>query len=119
MNLNQVTIIGNLGKDPYTAEWGGATAIAVAADYKGKDGEWIKKTVWVDVFFAPWQIEKFGDRLRKGARIIANGKLENTKKDAEGRTKLVVRIVALDIIPPVGNTTRSDGNDMDEDDLPF
>ena len=52
-SYNKATLVGNLTRDVELKDAGGRTvgnfALALNESYKGKDGEWVDKAVFVDV----------------------------------------------------------------------
>ena len=78
--LNQVTLIGNLGKDPELKylDQGIAVAnlrIACTESYRDRNGNNVDRTEWVSVNLWRGQAEIAGKYLRKGSTVCIEGRL--------------------------------------------
>lgn len=79
--LNQVTLIGNLGKDPevtYTPS-GKAVAklsIATAESWKDTHGDKVERVEWHRVIVWEKLAELAGEYLKKGRQVYISGKLQ-------------------------------------------
>ena len=103
--LNQVTLIGNLGKDPEVKylDQGIALAnlwIACTDRIRDKAGNYIDRTEWVNVNLWRGQAEIAGKYCRKGSTVCIEGRLitrswetpqgeKRSKTEVEGR-KLIL-----------------------------
>ena len=135
--LNQVMLIGNLGKDPevrYASSTGEAiVSFSLATTDKWKDkqsGESKEATEWHNVtIFAPGLCTVAEQYLHKGSRVFVQGRLQTRKwTDDNGvdrwntnvvLTKIGGRMVLLG--DPKGGTRPSDApapSDLD-DEIPF
>ncbi|MEZ4827983.1 MAG: single-stranded DNA-binding protein [Bacteroidia bacterium] len=147
--LNQVTLIGNLGRDPevkyldqgiaFTNLW-----LACTESYRDKNGNNVDRTEWISVNLWRSQAEIAAKYCRKGSTICVEGRLTTRTWDTpqgEKRSKTEVegrRIILLDSRPasetnptafPLSQTSSQfPGNDPDVpvhdsshdiDDLPF
>ena len=96
--LNSVHIIGHLGADPELRQTtaGPRTRITVATTESWKDGKGgeHEKTEWHRVVVWGRQAEVVAKRLRKGARVFVDGKLETSSYDKDGATHHATVIVA-------------------------
>ena len=77
---NQI-IVGNLGRDPemrYTPSGKPVTdfSVAVNRQYNGADGQPVKDVVWFKVSTWNRQAEICNEYLRKGAKVLVEGRLE-------------------------------------------
>ncbi len=98
--VNQVILIGNLGKDPEVRrlENGAAVAkfsLATNESYKDKEGNQVKQTEWHNIVCWRWLAEIAEKYLKKGSLIYLEGKLtyrEYTDKD--NQKKYFTEIVA-------------------------
>jgi single-strand DNA-binding protein len=100
-SLNQVTLIGNLGKDPEirTTQDGNKIAnLSLATSYTTKGGQ--EKTQWHRiVVFNPALIEITEKYLRKGSGLYVAGRIENRKfDDKNGQEKWVSEIIMNEMI---------------------
>jgi len=98
-NLNNVQIIGRLGKDPEkrTSKSGTTYAIySVAVDrlWKSRDGESKRETDWFNV--EAWG--KLGEiclsYLTKGRLVYIEGQLRTNRYEHEGETRYFTKVIA-------------------------
>ncbi len=118
---NSVTLVGFLGRDPEARSVNGTTAarfsLATSERYTDRSGEKREETHWHTVTAWGKQAEVVQKYLRKGSRVLVEGKL--TYKDWEDRqgqkrtsTEIVLRkLVFLD-------SRRKDEGEQ-YDDIPF
>ncbi|MCE9613714.1 MAG: single-stranded DNA-binding protein [Lentisphaerae bacterium] len=98
-SLNKVFLMGNLTKDPEVRYIPSGKAVcemglAVNESYRGKDGNPVEQTIFVDVVVWERQAETCGEYLRKGSPVMVEGRLQLDKwktKEGENRSKLRVR----------------------------
>lgn len=100
-SLNEVNIIGNLGRDPeirYMPSGDAIANIAVATSYKSKDkntGEEKEHTEWHRISFFGRLAEIVGQYLKKGSSVYVKGRLQTRKyTDKDGVEKYATEIVA-------------------------
>ena len=103
-NVNQVTLIGYLGKDPQVTTTQQGTKVArlsvgtTERGYTSKSGQQIPdKTEWHDVVI--WrQSAEFAEKVcKKGTQVYVQGKLRHRSyEDKDGQTKYVTEIEATD-----------------------
>lgn len=103
--LNHVIVAGNLGKDPEIREVNGATSarmlLATSEYYKDKNGERRKETQWHNLVAWGLPAELARDRLAKGSRILAEGKItyrDWQDKDGNRHTNAEIRVKRLLIL---------------------
>lgn len=102
-SLNQVQIIGNLGKDPevrYLSSGNAVTSfsVATAESWKDKDGNKQEKVEWHNVKMFGKLAEVAGEYLKKGGQVFIQGRLETDKwTDKEGKDRYTTQIVASDM----------------------
>jgi single-strand DNA-binding protein len=75
-----IIIVGNLGKDPemrYTPSGQAVTNFNVATNrqYTGSDGNQVKETIWFRVSTWGKQAETCNQYLKKGSRVLIEGRL--------------------------------------------
>lgn len=96
----QITIVGNLGRDPemrYTANGSAVTSFPVATSrgWTGADGQRNEKTVWFRVSAWERQAETCNQYLTKGQRVLVVGEIEEpyvfTDQEGNSRASLQVR----------------------------
>lgn len=96
--MNNITVIGNVGKDPeirYTSA-GKAVVTFGVADTRGKDED--KQTQWHNVVCFDQQAENVAAQVSKGSRVIVIGRLNKVSFEAkDGTKKEKVEIVADEV----------------------
>jgi single-strand DNA-binding protein len=75
-----IIIVGNLGRDPemrYTPSGQAVTNLSVATNrqYTGQDGQPVKETIWFNVSVWSKQAETCNQYLRKGSKVLVEGRL--------------------------------------------
>ncbi len=80
MTYHTVILAGNLGRDPemrYTPAGQAVTnfSIAVNDDYTNNNGERVKRTIWVRVSAWGKQAENCNQYLKKGSKVLVEGRL--------------------------------------------
>ena len=133
-NINVVHITGRLSQDPdllYTQQKGTPVCkfrIASDRNYKDKEtGEWITKTLFINVVAWGNLAERVGDILKKGSPVYIAGSLQlNTWKNAEGKdmSRIEVRASSIQILEIQGGekiTPEETPNEIasEDDELPF
>jgi single-strand DNA-binding protein len=101
---SNVTIVGNLTRDPelrFTAGGKGVASFGVAVNRRYQvNGEWQEKSSFFNVTAWDSLGENAAASLTKGARIIVTGRLEQREYETkEGDKRNVVEIVADEIGP--------------------
>lgn len=101
-NLNKVSIIGNLGKDPVhrTLDGGGTVCdFSVAVnDKRKKDGEWEEFTLWFKVTTWGAQADNVSKYLKKGSPVYVDGRLGvETWTDSENNNRFTFTVNAQDV----------------------
>lgn len=111
-SLNEVNLIGHLGRDPelkFTPSGQPVANFSVATDesYMGKDGQKVQKTEWHRIVVWGKQAEFCGNYLKKGSLVYVKGKLETRKwTDKDGAEKYTTEINAVRV---QGLDKRSEG----------
>ncbi len=77
---HSITIVGNLGRDPemrYTPSGAPVTSFNVASSrqYTNSQGERVKETIWFRVSVWNKQAETCNNYLRKGSKVLVEGRL--------------------------------------------
>lgn len=116
-SLNEVRIIGHLGRDPETRYSQGGEAVtnisvATTRSWKNKEGEKVEETEWHRIVLFGRRAEVAGEYLKKGSPVYIGGYLKTRKwKDKEGVEKYTTEIVAEDMkllgSKPEGERTRT------------
>jgi single-strand DNA-binding protein len=85
--MNNITIAGNVGRDPELKYTPANLAILKfsVADTSGKDDN--KKTTWHDIVVFGEQAESVADKIGKGVRVIVIGRLQIENFEKKDGTK--------------------------------
>ena len=103
-SLNQVQLIGHLGRDPevrYTADGNAVANLQVATTrvWKDKNGERQEDTEWTRVVFYDRRAEIASDFLKKGSQCYVQGYLRTRKwADKDGVDRYTTEVVGTDLI---------------------
>jgi single-strand DNA-binding protein len=109
---NKIIIAGNLSKDIEIrySQSGSAianTAIATTRKFKGADGQQKEEVLFVDVTFFGRSAEVANQYLRKGSKVLLDGRLKLdqwTAKDGSKRSKHSVSVESMQMLD-----SRADG----------
>jgi single-strand DNA-binding protein len=99
-DLNKVTLIGNLTRDPevrYTPKGTavGDLALALNSSYKTQDGQFKEEVCYVDIVAWGRQAETCKEYLTKGSPILVEGRLQLDQwEDKDGNKKSRLRVRA-------------------------
>jgi len=102
-DLNRVTLVGRLTRDPELRHTGGGDAIcsmrlAVSSRSRGDNGEWGDRSNYFDVTVFGRQAETASTYLAKGRRIGVDGRLSWREWQAQDGTKRQsVEVIANDV----------------------
>jgi len=105
MSGNSITIVGNITRDPelrYTPSGQANVRLGVAVNRRWQDrssGEWQEATSFFDVIAWRELAENVNESLKRGARVIVTGRLEQRTWEQEGNKRSVVEIIADEIAP--------------------
>jgi single-strand DNA-binding protein len=86
MNLNQLSIIGFIGKNAETKQLPNGTAVtkfsvATKRSWKNENDTWQEKTQWHNVVAFGKSFAQLTDRLVKGAHVFVQGELTTREYD--------------------------------------
>ncbi len=135
----QITLIGNLGRDPemrYTPTGVPVTSftMAVSRSWVGQDGQRQEKTTWFRVTAWRKLAETASQYLTKGSKVLVVGELEdpNAYIDREGQARASLEVTAQTIrflstrgeagSAPVGaggSAAPDNSEAMSDEDIPF
>jgi len=126
-SLNEVQLIGNLGRDPEIKTFSNGNSIAnlrIATTDSWKDkesGDRKERTEWHSVVIGGPLVKVAEKYLKKGTRIFVRGKLTTRKwKDSEGAdrytTEVTVQGFAAQLIILTEKGARNTGGASDADD---
>jgi single-strand DNA-binding protein len=102
MDLNQVSLIGNVGQDPkvFDTKQGNKIvrfSIATNERWTDKNGDRQEKTEWHNICVFNSHLAMIAEEyIKKGSRVFVQGRKETGEYESEGVTKQSVDIV----IPP-------------------
>lgn len=101
-SLNQVTLMGNLTRDPELRQTPGGQnvcgfSLALNRSYKDQSGEWQEATDYIDcVAWGPLG-ERVSQYLSKGRRCLVQGRLQSRSWEQEGQKRSKVEVLASDV----------------------
>jgi single-strand DNA-binding protein len=102
-DLNRVTLIGRLTRDPELRHTAGGDPVcgirlAVSSRAKGADGEWGDRSNYFDITIFGRQAETASTYLSKGRRIGVDGRLSWREWEAkDGGKRQTVEVIANDL----------------------
>lgn len=131
-----IIIVGNLGKDPemrYLPSGQAVTSFSVAAShqYTANSGEQVKETIWFRVSTWGKQAEACNQYLKKGAKVLVEGRLTAdkgtgaprvyTKQDGTAAATFEVTASTVRFLSPKNEASAPTNNAalMDDEDLLF
>jgi single-strand DNA-binding protein len=102
-DLNRVTLVGRLTRDPEVRYTSGGMAIVnlgLAVNGRQKDGasgQWVEKPNFFDVKLFGERFERLAQHLEKGRRVGVDGRLEWSSWETDGQKRSKVEIVANEL----------------------
>src|SRR3954466_13678198 len=101
-SLNQVTLMGNLTRDPelrQTPNGQNVTSFSLALNrsYKDASGEWQEATDYIDIVAWGPLAERVSQYLTKGRRCLVQGRLQSRSWEQEGQKRSKVEVLANDV----------------------
>ena len=111
--MNNITLIGNIGRDPETRQVGNNTvakfSLATSRSYTNKQGEKVTDTSWHDIEAWGAQAEVIAKYCAKGHKLALIGELlydKYTNKDGQEVIRAKVRLSQFTFLQPrEGSTT--------------
>ncbi|HEY5500506.1 MAG TPA: single-stranded DNA-binding protein [Candidatus Humimicrobiaceae bacterium] len=102
-NLNQITLLGNLARDPeikYTNEGLAITDLRVAVNrrWKDKDGNDMENVEFFNITAWNKLAENCSNDLKKGDRVIVTGRLNHRSFDTKDGKKINIMNVIADVV---------------------
>lgn len=98
--MNKAIILGRLGQDPELKEleFGSVCTVSVATTERWKkDGEQKEDTQWHRVEFWNKQAEIASQYLKKGSKVLVEGKIKTDQYEKDGETRYVTKIRATNL----------------------
>jgi single-strand DNA-binding protein len=111
--MNQINVIGNLGKDPdckFTQTGTAVTSFSIAV--KSGYGEY-KRTDWLDVVTFGKTAEIMGNALHQGSKVLVTGRLQIDKwdgNDGQKHSKPVIYAENIEFLDSKKQQTESSGD---------
>ena len=101
-SLNQVTLMGNLTRDPELRQTPGGQnvcsfSLALNRSYKDSSGEWQEATDYIDIVAWGPLAERVAQYLTKGRRCLVVGRLQSRSWEQEGQKRSKVEVLANDV----------------------
>lgn len=101
-SLNQVTLMGNLTRDPElrqtpTGQNVTSFSLALNRSYKDQSGEWQEATDYIDVVCWGPLAERVSQYLSKGRRCLVQGRLQSRSWEQDGAKRSKVEVLANDV----------------------
>ena len=107
-SLNQVTLMGNLTRDPELRQIPSGQSVcsfslALNRSYKDASGEWQEATDFIDVVAWAALGERVAQYLTKGRRCLVQGRLQSRNWEQDGQKRSKVEVLAYDVTFLDGN----------------
>lgn len=101
-SINQVTLMGNLTRDPELRQTPNGQSVcsfslALNRSYKDQSGEWVEATDYIDVVAWAALGERVSQYLSKGRRCLVVGRLQSRSWEQEGQKRSKVEVLANDV----------------------
>ena len=101
-SLNQVTLMGNLTRDPDLRQTPNGQSVcsfslALNRSYKDQSGEWQDATDYVDVVAWGSLGERVGQYMAKGRTCLVQGRLQSRNWEQDGQKRSKVEVLANDV----------------------
>jgi single-strand DNA-binding protein len=119
-SFNQVTLMGNLTRDPElrTTPSGASVcsfSLALNRSYKNAEGSWQEATDYIDITAWGPLGERVAQYLTKGRPALVSGRLQSRSWEQDGQKRSKVEVVANDVTflggPGGGNAGTAVNND--------
>ena len=101
-SLNQVTLMGNLTRDPELRQTPNGQnvcsfSLALNRSYKDQSGEWQEATDYVDIVAWGPLAERVSQYMSKGRRCLVQGRLQSRSWEQDGQKRNKVEVLANDV----------------------
>ena len=101
-SLNQVTLMGNLTRDPElrqtpTGQNVTSFSLALNRSYKDQSGAWQEATDYIDITSWGPLAERVAQYLSKGRRCLVQGRLQSRSWEQDGVKRNKVEVLASDV----------------------
>ncbi|HEV2403197.1 MAG TPA: single-stranded DNA-binding protein [Candidatus Saccharimonadales bacterium] len=125
-SVNQVILMGNLTRDPELRQTPSGQnvcsfSLALNRAYKDQSGDWQEVTDYVDCVAWATLAERVSQYLKKGRRVLVQGRLQSRSWEQEGQKRSKVEVLANDVTfldgrPGDSTTTSSSSTDDNSSD---
>jgi single-strand DNA-binding protein len=101
--INNVMLLGNVGRDPEIKATNGGTVVAsfsmATPDRVKENGNWVDRSEWHNVVCFGRTAEIIRDYVRKGSKLLIEGKLQTRSWDDKQTQKKVYRteVIGFDL----------------------
>lgn len=114
MTYQQITLVGNVGRDPelrYTPQGTAVcdVSVAVSRSFKGADGQRNEETTWFRVTCWNKLAETVANYVKKGKQILVTGEVSARAYTAKDGTPAVSLEVRADTVRFLGSRSEGDG----------
>lgn len=101
-SLNQVTLMGNLTRDPElrqtpTGQTVTSFSLALNRSYKDAGGDWKEVTDYIDIVCWGTLAERVAQYMSKGRRCLVQGRLQSRSWEQDGQKRSKVEVLANDV----------------------
>lgn len=101
-SLNQVTLMGNLTRDPELRQTPNGQSVcsfslALNRSYKDQSGQWQEATDYIDIVAWGPLAERVAQYLSKGRRCLVQGRLQSRSWEQDGQKRSKVEVLANDV----------------------
>ena len=101
-SLNQVTLMGNLTRDPELRQTPGGQSVAsfslaLNRSYKDQGGQWQEATDYIDIVAWGPLGERVSQYLSKGRRCLVQGRIQSRSWEQDGQKRNKVEVLASDV----------------------
>lgn len=115
-SLNQVTLMGNLTRDPElrqtpTGQNVTSFSLALNRSYKDQSGAWQEATDYIDIVAWGPLAERVSQYLSKGRRCLVQGRLQSRSWEQDGQKRNKVEVLASDVTFLDSNRGEGEGNE--------
>mgnify|MGYP000857959645 CR=1 FL=1 len=120
--MNNITLIGNIGRDPETRQVGSNTvakfSLATSRSYTNKQGEKVTDTSWHDIEAWGKQAEVIAKYCAKGHKLALTGELrydKYTNKDGQEVTRAKIVLQSFEFLQPRDGSTSAQKSQVGKD----
>ena len=124
MSVNQVILIGRLGREPESHDTAGGKmaffSVATSRRYKGQDGQTQEETEWHSIVAFGATADIVAKYVKKGDLVYVNGRLRTRKyTDKQGVERFKTEIICNNLQMLGGGLKNVDPKPETAEDVPF